>query len=353
MKVSPITPSELGQRLRVRVGESVSRAGVADLAREAVGRWDLVRAAQLRRWLRGTLEATGSPAEEASAAATEVLEAMVALRELELLNVEATPESEAEEGTEVPEGEEPPLPIRAGAHVAVPLPRVVELAESSLLLGDVAWPGAADRAGVARWVGARDAERAMDEGAELWGPSDWLGAPGWYAHVERRACPDRDPGALWRALEERFGEYSSPISDPSGLWAVVGRPGRYYGRIGDADGRWRQAERAPDGMWCGVAPGHNERHWRPMLLSVNAGSIRSMPLWDHDELRWALISRGVEEAAPEQIHLRDGAVSVTFPMPEQLWRLRHLCSPESGWRWSAPAGLRLEAILRGSGVAVQ
>jgi hypothetical protein len=355
MKITPITPEDLGRRLRVSDGSLVRPAGAADLAREAAGRWGLVREAQLRRWLADTLCTVGIEKVAAAEASASALEALVALRELEPVVVDATPpesDDEDEDGDEVEEGAEAKLAIRGGAHLAPALPRVVDLAEKSLVIGDVV-AGQAERAGPARWVSPDEAARLRDEGAGAWGPEDWMGMPGWYPHAERRGVQERDPGALWRALLELSERVGSPVSDPEGMWVIAGRPGGYFGKPGERGGRWVPLAEAPDGSWCGVAPGYNDRHWRPVLLQIAAGSIRLTPLWDTDDLRWALVSRGAEEGAPELLRLRGGELRVTFPMPAQLWRLRHLCGGGEGWVRSPPPGLRRAELLSPSGVALQ
>ena len=71
--------------------------------------------------------------------------------------------------------------------------------------------------------------------------------------------------------------------------------------------------------------------------------VRTIDLYDWDELAWAQLSRGVAMGAPEQVRLREGVIEAQVSLTHQLQRLMAL---GEGDRWrSRPPPKALEAIL--------
>jgi hypothetical protein len=340
-----VTAEEMGRRLRLldETGEP-SLVGASAFVREAVFRWGLTRESAIRRWAADALVACGVERDFANEVSSDALERLVAIGDLEQVVLDAPP---AAHGGEVDLGD---VRARAGVHVAPTVPRLVHIAERVLLLGDVECEASVRDRGVGRWLDEAGAQQLIDGGIPEWGPLDWLGPPGWYAALERRESPERELTALWACIEESLA-VGDPVSDPTALWIVGGRPGDFFGRH-PPEGRWTALADAPDGAWCGVAPGYNERHWRPMAFEVSGGSYRSAPLWDMEELRWALISRGAAKGDPEVASWDGETLRLPFHAPAQLLRVRSLCDPDR-WSWRAPRGLRVSELLSPLGVGLR
>jgi hypothetical protein len=71
--------------------------------------------------------------------------------------------------------------------------------------------------------------------------------------------------------------------------------------------------------------------------------VRTIDLYDWDELAWAQLSRGVATGAPERFRLREGVIEAGVSLPHQLQRLMAL--GERGGQRSRPPPEALEALL--------
>lgn len=350
-------------------------SGVARLLRQAVSRWGLVRSVAARRFAERTLEAAGFERESARARVKAVLELMVELRDVETVYVDR-PASGAslsrnpdDSGSgALSEGEASVFDTDlqtnvtpAGIHLAAASPHYVIFGARAFLCGTKDLPRDSthafghpgDRSAVVRWIDVGGGQLAALEeaGFDEWETQDWLGPPGWTPHMERRDVTGlTGVAAFWSVLERAFERFAIPVNDASLCAVVAGRPGSFFGTPMALDGRWCAGSGAPSGLWCGVLRGHNVRHLRPVLAEARGGAVvRAMELFDFDELRWAVVARGVAVGEPEVALVRGEWIDFTFPLPSQWRRLAALCSVEK-WRWTLPPWVEpsnVEAALAG------
>jgi hypothetical protein len=346
-------PPELGARLGLVADASgaVAWQGVADLIRQAVGRWSLVRRAAVRRFVESNLAAVVMNDEVSLDRVGVAIERLCELGEIEAVVV----------GEPVPMSEVVDSPLEAasaapGTYVAATLSRYLCCNERILLCGAseplplaFEWFGDADEAvSIARWARAGDAMVAQleDLGFRQMEVEDWFGAPGWLDYIERRrAGSGGQLYGLGEILKEGLEEFGAPVSDAARYALIGGTPGEFFGRPERRDGRWRPGDVAPDGTWCGVVKGYGERHLRPVVVEAKGGRVvRSLDLFDFDELRWALLARGCTDRY-EVIRVVEGGLEMTFPWPSQWRRVAALCRTE-GWRWMLPPWINPKDVRR-------
>lgn len=346
MHASKCSPEELAARLGIEVDSSgaVAWGGLADLVRQAVGRWSLVRPATLRRFVRRTLEAVGADSAGSLIRVSEAIERIAQLGDIEPVFV-GDLERPADSG---PDGEDA-LAAPPGARLAAAAPRHVRIGERRLIIGlGDSLPFATEPFGIlggavslARWAQADEVTASLLEAAGFaeCDLEDWLGAPGWLVHLERRRASLGAPlSELWTSLEGALGEIGMPVSDASRCAVVAGRPGGYFGRAEALDGRWQRGDSVVDGLWCGVLKGQREAHLRPVIAEAHGGRVvRALELYDFDEFRWALLARGCH-TDQEVVRAREGRLEFTFPCPFRWRRLAALCCVD-GWEWTLPPWL--------------
>jgi len=147
----------------------------------------------------------------------------------------------------------------------------------------------------------------------------------------------------WQVSEvESRGADFAP--DDTAIQAVAPTPGSFFQWPPKAtSGRWTSTANLPDGVYLGAQPGHNERHWLPLLIVLANKTGRSLLLdggpdqYSHWELfRCLLIARGTEYPDREQIFLdrNRSFAKATFPVPAHLQRCLKLCGEYLGkWKY--------------------
>lgn len=341
-----VTPAELAQALHIeRCSDGLpSWGGVASLIRQAVGRWGLSRAGTLTRYARRTLAACGYEGDAVTARVREAVPLLCSLGDAEAVWADVPPEEEQEaEG----EGEQGLSTSLAGRLVAPTVPRYVRFADYALVLGGVELQAEAiteqfgdhsRQCSAARWMKISESAQGLLDGLgfEECGLDDWLGPSGVLDHLERRGSSEAHVSALWPAIERSFDSAAGPVAEPSRITVLTGGPGGLFGEARTRTGRWRAGDDAPDGRWLGCALGHGAL-LRPVVVHVQGGAARRMmDLFDFDEWRWALLSRGISCGKPEVARCTaTGSLGFTCPLPKQAVRLRALCGVES-WLWSVP-----------------
>lgn len=332
----PLSPRTLAQQLGITSRDNeLSRTGIADLLRTAVARWGVCRRRDLTTYVSRLLLAAELDSEQTHQLVKDVIAELVLLREVEEIRVDGQP------------------------FLAPALPRLVRLStdvgflagcipgaelESLLTAGQAAprapltqrLPDAASTASLVRWVLGKEALTGVP--LPTWSLEDWLGEPGYLRHLQRRGLDEVAPlPVLWTHLEESFQASAGPIGDSARVLVIGGQPGEFFGSpLAEQRGRWRPADRAQDGLWCGsFRRGFHEGNLAPALVEVRDGQpVRFMELFDLDELYWALLARGAERQQPELIHARETDVlKQTCRLPRQISTvLRALCTAD-GWTW--------------------
>lgn len=346
--IEPISPVELQARLGLEPdADGLPRwSGVTKVLRQALARWGLSRPGTLGRHLRYTLDACGYAG--VTERVRESLELLCVLGDAELVWADAPPPApprdDAAEGAADAEVGALPSLLVSGRLVAPTLPRAVRLGERYLVLGTreverveiERWgPPEAPRS-AARWLHAA-AEDALESGGfEVISPDRWLGPSSLLDHLERREARGQLIEDLWPALVRALDEGGGPIDDPSRVRLLGGEPGGFWGRAATGDGRWRSVDRAPSGELLGVILGHFGERTQPIIARIEGGVVqRVLELYDHEELRWAVLSRGACTGAPERARLRDGALRLSCPLPAEALRPRAICAVDA-WAWAPP-----------------
>ena len=303
----------------------VSDRGLADLLRMPLCRWGLCPRSAVLRHANDQLAAAGLQ-EQASQRLPEVLESLVRFGECEDLRI----------------GRE--------RYVAPGLSRWIRTGEESAALLSVA-PApkgiverTPDRTGrdIIRRIRIRtDDDLTALRMAEVRETSigDWLSPHGYQQHATRRTGrPIRGSefslSQFWDLLIAAVVEHGLPLGEDADVRTVAGEPGGFFGRYNAEapEGRW--AEVAPDGFWCGFRRGYGQGHWHPIILCIDGSRKRAMDLHDHDEWRWALLSRGDSVGSEERVNRSDSLLRVTFPAPNQLATAMDILGPRrSSWSW--------------------
>lgn len=352
--------------LTINADGAVEWPGLAQLIRQAVGRWSLVRRADLQRFVLKNLSAAevddGERVEAAIERLSHLREVQVvavdealphdddrrALLQVREVQVAAVDEALSHEDAKKTIDTRAPRP---GSYLAaIPL-RHIPVGDRLLICGasepsslSVEVFGSYDEpTSIARWGRLVDAEQWEGLGSRGVEVEDWLGAPGWLDHLERRKVPPGGLEELWTALEDSLERFGAPIDEASRCAAICGPPGGYFGHAEKRDGRWCSGDATPDGRWCGVLQGHSTRHLRPAIIEARGGrAVRALDLFDFDELRWALLSRGLVRQ-PEVLRVRGASLELTFPCPTQWLQSAALCHVD-GWRWTPPPWLGAERL---------
>jgi hypothetical protein len=311
----------------------VPTSALVTLARRALHRWGVAREGDIRAYLYRQLHA----ASLLTAAAKERVQAAITwlpgVREAELAYVDRERRL-----------------LRA-------LPTLVCCGDVAFLCGTVdVPPGPVEQVDAGeqplsrtRWVRLHrgDApDEYYDAGFGAWTLEDWLGEPDYQARL-----PDcSDLPALWAEVSRMFGEHSGPISDSDSFRVVAGRPGQFFGQARTSAGgtRWRECAAAPDGTWCGARLGYGGDFTVPVMLETRGGvAVRARDLYDWDQWRWVLLSRGLAMGDPERVSVVGHLLGQTCELPIQLRRLLEVTSARpggEGWRWET-FGCAHEAVV--------
>lgn len=326
VELSPLSVAELRTMLfqELDIDGLPSPWSLALHHRQAAARWRTPRRSDVLAHTRRLLQACelGSPA--SLERAREALAWLVALRDVEEVQVEET--------WHVLPALDRILWLGAGAAV------LLGCGEDYLRLG-TPLPGAAGRAALARWLAP---DQAKDLAVELdeWSLSDWLGPPEYQVHARRRR--GRDLGSLaelWQVLVEDLEVHGPTASGAVGVRVIAGRPGDYFGRHHQGSARWRPVEESPDGTWCGARPGYQDGHLHPCLVEVRGGApTRALDLYSMDELQWGLLARGAATGDAERLRLEGTSMQQTCALPAQLARALQCFCAQAGWTWTTQPG---------------
>lgn len=302
-----------------------SARAIAQLMRDALGRWGLCPRRSLFKYARNQLHA----ADVITDAVPRVLDRLVFLGECEETLV----------GHEVYVAPAEPRWVASGNGLAV-------------LLGAVIAPSATPRLGtqdpfdVAVRIRIDSEEHAATLsalGIREVSLAEWLHPLGFKRLAGRRSGTairnDKcDLATYWESLERAIGVEGLLLGPDAEVRAVVGKPGSFFGRQAapTAEGRWR--EELPDGVWCAYRRGHGEDHWLPTLVAVDGGERRSLDLFDNEEWLWAFLARSIAVGPPEVCQSSGGEVLVTWPLPTQLRAAMDIIGiPAGRWRWNVAA----------------
>lgn len=340
-----ISPAELQRMLRLEPVDGLPPwPGIATLLRQAVARWGVSRPATLCRHVRATLHACGYNGEPVSDRVRETLDVLCDLGDVERVWGDAESVVLGEHDDE--DVDEPPAVAKAGWLIAPTLPRVVRFGEAVLLSGSHelgvehrSWCPVGEAASVARWLPgslAEHEERLEEGGFYECSHAAWLGPPSLLAHLERRGARAQTLDQLWPAIRDEFEGAGGPIADGSRVALLAGPPGGFFGRADERTGRWRRPDTMVDGDFLGVQLGHHGGRQQPIVAHVRGGAVtRATSLFDLDELRWSLLSRGIVGDAREVVRVAGAGLAATCPLPAEVARLQSLCMVRS-WRWETP-----------------
>lgn len=168
---------------------------------------------------------------------------------------------------------------------------------------------------------------------------EWFHPPGFLRHLVRREegavrVDEWDLARFWERLVSATIEEGLLLGPDAELRAVVGTAGSFFGQYmaPGVEGRWR--EQPPTGVWCAYRRGHGDSRWLPTLVSVDGDEQRALDLFDEDEWRWALLARSKAVGTTEVVRYEDGQVCVTWPLPAQLQAAMNIIGVSAGpWRW--------------------
>lgn len=302
-------------------GNASARA-IAQLMRDALGRWGLCSRRSLFKYVRNQLHA----ANLATDAIPRVLVRLVFLGECEETLV----------GHEVYVAPGEPRWVASGNGLAVLLGAAVEPSSTPRL-------GTQDPLDVAVRIRIDSEEHAATlsaRGIREVSLAEWLHPLGFKRLAGRRSGSairnDKcDLASYWESLERAISVDGLLLGPDAEVRAVVGEPGGFFGRqaASTAEGRWR--EDLPDGVWCAYRRGYGEGHWLPTLVAVNGGERRSLDLFDNEEWLWALLARSIAIGPAEVCKASGGEVLVTWPLPAQLRAAMDITGiPAGRWRWN-------------------
>lgn len=255
-----------------------SARAIAQLLRDAMGRWGLSPRRALLRYARDQLRAGEVPVDRVP----EVLERLVML------------------------GECAEVAIGHDLFIAPSEPRWTAIGGGrAVLLGPIAVPAGLYRETglppedivVRVALGSEDMAAALDAGG--WRQvslEEWLHPCDFLRHVARREAgavrgDQWDLVRFWELLVSVIVDEGLLLGPDAEVRAVVGTAGSFFGRHAAAgvEGRW--GERPPNGVWCAYRRGHGDDRWLPTLVSVDGKERRALDLFDDDEWRWALLAR--------------------------------------------------------------
>ena len=323
MTVETLTKAEFARELGyVDADGNPSDRAIAQLLRNALGRWGLSPKRAVVGYARDQLRAGDVPAD----GVPKLLERLVVLGEC----------------AEVAVGHESFIAPAEPRWIAVGGGRAVLLGGSLEVPAGLS-PVAAlppDDVAVRVTLDSEEAAATLDAGG--WRQvllAEWLHPPGFLRHVARREGDavrgdQWDLARFWERLVSALVEEGLQLGPDAELRAVVGAAGSFFGRLTAAgvEGRW--GAQPPSGVWCAYRRGHGDDRWLPTLVSVDGDDRRALDLFDDDEWRWALLARSKAVVAPEVAHRADGEVRVTWPLPAQLRAAMDIIGVPAGpWRW--------------------
>lgn len=322
MTVETLKRAEFAQELGyVDLDGNPSARAIAQLLRDAMGRWGLSPRRALLRHARDQLRAGEVPVDRVP----EVLERLAML------------------------GECVEVAIGHDLFIAPSEPRWIAIGGGrAVLLGPVAVPAGLSRVTglppedivVRVALGSEEMAAALDAGG--WRQvslEEWLYPCDFLRHIARREGgavrgDQWDLARFWERLVSAIAEEGLLLGPDAEFRAVVGTAGSFFGRYAAAcvEGRW--GERPPNGVWCGYRRGHGDDRWLPTLVSVDGDERRALDLFDDDEWRWAFLARSKAVGAAEVAKHADGEVRVTWPLPAQLQAAMNIIGvPAGSWRW--------------------
>lgn len=322
MTVETLSRAELARELGyVDLNGNPSYRAIAQLLRNALGRWGLSPKRAVLGYAREQLRSCDVPADRVP----KVLERLMALGEC----------------SEVVVGHE--------SFIAPAEPRWIAVGgERAVLLGPLAAPAGLalvtelppDDVAVRVTLDSEEAAAMLDsEGWRQASIEEWLSPPGFLGHVARREGnavrgDQWDLTRFWERIVSALIEEGLQLGPDAELRAVVGTAGGLFGHLtnGGIEGRWEAQPR--DGVWCAYRRGHGDDRWLPTLVLVDGGERRALDLFDDDEWRWALFARSKALGAAEATYRADGEMRVTWPLPAQLQAAMNIIGVPAGpWRW--------------------
>ena len=322
MTVETLTRAEFARQLGyVDLDGNPSARAIAQLLRDAMGRWGLSPRRALFRFARDQLRAGHVPVDRVP----EVLDRLVSLGEC----------------AEVAIGHE--------LFIAPAEPRWIAIGDGrAVLLGPIAVP-----AGLSRVMGLPPEDmvvRVTLDSEEMAGElyagrgrqvslEEWLHPCDYLRYVARREGgavrgDQWDLARFWERLVSAIDEEGLLLGPDAEFRAVVGSAGGFFGRHAApcVEGRW--VEQPPSGVWCAYRKGHGDDRWLPTLVSVDGDERRALDLFDDDEWRWALLARSKAVSAAEVAQCGNGEVCMTWPLPTQLRAAMNIIAvPAGSWRW--------------------
>lgn len=153
--------------------------------------------------------------------------------------------------------------------------------------------------------------------------SEWFSYPDYLLHASRRkgrsiASNEMTLSEYWKFLCCKLRDEGLRVDDGAGIRILSGARGELFGRHDSPEtrDRWTTADRV--GIWCGYRSGYSDRHWNPCIVEVTSNGTSALDLFDRDEWRWALLSKGRNCGEDEIISIKENTISLTFPAPSQL-----------------------------------
>jgi len=322
MTVERITRGQLALDLGYVDGNgNPSARSIAQILRNAMGRWGLSPRAALLKYARDQLRAVDAPVESVP----KVLDELVVIGEC----------SEVVVGYESFIAPTEPRWISTGGGEAVllgPLPvptgfkRIEGLPAEDLAVRVV--------------VSCEQMAAALDAaGLRQVSLEEWLHPYGFLRTVERLEggavrSDSWDLARFWDRLVLALNEDGILLGSEAECRALVGVAGGFFGRqtAPKTEGRW--VERPPNGVWCAYRRGYGDNRWLPILIAVDGDQRRSLDLFDHDEWRWAFFARSKATRVEEFVQRVAGEECVSWPLPAQLRGAMNLIGvPVGPWRW--------------------
>lgn len=153
--------------------------------------------------------------------------------------------------------------------------------------------------------------------------SELFSYPDYLLHASRRmdrpvVSSEMNLGDFWTFLCHKLRDKGSKVDDVSSIRILSDAKGGLFGRHDNpkAQDRWIAADQL--GVWCGYREGFNDRHWNPCIVEVTSDGAYALDLFDRDEWKWAVLSKGRSCGEDEIINIKEDTISLTFPAPSQL-----------------------------------
>lgn len=298
-----------------------SARAVAQLLRDALGRWGLSPRRALLKHARDQLRAVDLEGD----IVTDILRRLVALGECAEVSVGHESYIAPGERRWVAVGGQVAALLGPGVPPATTQP-IASLSHDDIVVR--VRVESEDEAAVLEADGSRQVSLA-----------EWLQPAAHLLHAARRlGAPARGDqlglAEFWELLTGALVEDGLPLGPEAEIRVLAGPVGGFFGHYAAAaiEGRWTADP--PPGVWCAYRRGHGDGHWLPILIEVAAQDRRSLDLFDHDEWRWALLARSRAIGPAEVVRRANGEESVTWQLPDQVSAAMGLCGPPAGpWRW--------------------